>query len=82
MPQTTVDPLTGEAFRRVVGARPRPPAGEFPNAEARAAHGAMADYRTGAPKGVFRYQSHEEANADRERWLVATARQVERLPRT
>jgi hypothetical protein len=30
----------------------------------------MARYRTRAPKGVFRYQSHEEANRDRERWIV------------
>jgi hypothetical protein len=30
----------------------------------------MAGYRTRAPKGVFFYRSHEEANADRERWLI------------
>ena len=40
---------------------------------------AMSNYRTRVPKGVFRYRSHEEANADWERWqaeLVAeTARQ-------
>jgi hypothetical protein len=29
-----------------------------------------ARYLTRAPKGVFVYRSHEEANADRERWLV------------
>jgi len=38
----------------------------------------MSNYRTRVPKGVFRYRSHEEANADWERWhaeLVAeTAR--------
>ena len=32
---------------------------------------AMAQYRTRAPKGVFRYASHEEANADRLKWTVA-----------
>ncbi|NBC14394.1 MAG: hypothetical protein GVY09_13845 [Gammaproteobacteria bacterium] len=45
---------------------------------------AMSNYRTRVPKGVFRYHSHEEANADRERWhaeLVAeTARQRKRDP--
>jgi len=30
----------------------------------------MAQYRTRAPKGVFHYRSHEEANRDRERWLI------------
>ncbi|MBL8744440.1 MAG: hypothetical protein JNK04_25205 [Myxococcales bacterium] len=27
-----------------------------------------ASYVTGAPKGVFRYRTHEEANAHREAW--------------
>ncbi len=31
---------------------------------------ANAHYRTRAPKGVFRYASHQEANADRRRWLI------------
>ncbi len=31
----------------------------------------MANYLTRAPKGVFRYKSHEEANRDREKWQVA-----------
>lgn len=31
----------------------------------------MAQYLTCAPKGVFRYASHEEANRDRERWQLA-----------
>jgi hypothetical protein len=30
----------------------------------------MAQYRTRAPKGVFRYSSHEEMEADRMRWLI------------
>ena len=42
---------------------------------------AMSNYRTRVPKGVFRYRSHADANADWERWhaeLVAeTARQRE-----
>jgi hypothetical protein len=32
--------------------------------------GRMARYRTRAPKGIFIYRSHEEANRDRDRWLV------------
>ena len=30
----------------------------------------MAGYLTRAPKGVFHYRSHEEANRDREQWLI------------
>jgi hypothetical protein len=30
----------------------------------------MARYRTRVPKGVFIYRSHEEANRDRDRWIV------------
>lgn len=33
----------------------------------------MASYRTAAPKGVFRYASHEAANQDREAWTIAKA---------
>ena len=40
----------------------------------------MAQYRTRAPKGVFHYRSHEEANRDSERWLTEAivARQAAR----
>jgi hypothetical protein len=30
----------------------------------------MARYRTRAPKGIFVYASHAEANRDSERWVV------------
>jgi hypothetical protein len=30
----------------------------------------IARYRTRVPKGIFIYRSHDEANADRDRWLV------------
>jgi hypothetical protein len=30
----------------------------------------MAAYRTRVPKGVYIYRTHEEANRDRDRWLV------------
>ncbi len=38
----------------------------------------MAAYRTRAPKGVFRYDSHEAANRDREKWTVAAMLDVAR----
>jgi hypothetical protein len=64
------DPLTGESFIRTVGHRPRPPIGQPPSPETWAALARMARYRTRAPKGVFIYRSHEEANADRDRWTI------------
>ncbi len=40
----------------------------------------MAQYKTRAPKGVFHYKSHEEANRDRDRWQTEAivAKQSER----
>jgi hypothetical protein len=55
---------------RVVGRRSPPPPGELPGKPAREAMAQMAQYRTRAPKGVFHYKSHEEANRDRDRWLT------------
>jgi hypothetical protein len=55
---------------RVVGRRPPPRPGELPNKAAREAMEQMAQYHTRAPKGVFHYRSHEEANRDRDRWLT------------
>ena len=65
---------------RVVGRRSPPPAGEMPSVSVREAMAQMAQYRTRAPKGVFHYKSHEEANRDRDRWLTETmvAKQAER----
>lgn len=64
------DPITGEVFARVVGRRQPRAIGETPDAATRDALTAMARYRTRAPKGVFRYRGHEEANAARDRWTV------------
>jgi hypothetical protein len=65
---------------RVVGRRSPPPAGEVPSESAREAMAQMAQYRTRAPKGVFHYKSHEDANRDRDRWLTeaVVAKQVGR----
>jgi hypothetical protein len=62
------DPIHDESFRRVVGARRPGPIGDPPLAAAREAMTKNASYPTGAPKGVFRYRTHEEANAHREAW--------------
>lgn len=60
-----------DQFRRTVGRRVPPPAGGAPSKARRAALDALQPARTGAPKGVFRYRSHEEANAAREAWTVS-----------
>jgi hypothetical protein len=62
------DPIHDDSFRRVVGVRRPGPIGEPPQAAAREAMTKNASYLTGAPKGVFRYRTHEEANAHREAW--------------
>jgi hypothetical protein len=64
------DEQTGELFVRVVGKRSHAPVGQPPPRETMEALSQMARYVTRAPKGVFIYQSHEEANADRDRWTV------------
>jgi len=60
-------------FHRVIGRRRQRPIGELrpPTAEERAWVRAMASRRSRVPKGVFRYRTMEEANADWERWHVA-----------
>ncbi|MCB1623739.1 MAG: hypothetical protein KDI32_04070 [Pseudomonadales bacterium] len=55
---------------RTVGRR-RSRDGQPLTADDRAQMTAMARYVTRAPKGVFRYASHEEMAADRLRWTVA-----------
>jgi len=60
-----------EKFLRVAGRRLPPPVGALPTPETRAAMTRMANYLTRAPKGIFRYKSHEQANRDREQWQVA-----------
>ena len=67
---TDGDHLDEERFVRVVGRRRPAPVGQPPPPASRAAMTANARYRTRAPKGIFIYRSHEEANADRERWLL------------
>lgn len=63
---------------RIIGRRVQPPLGKPPSKEARNALDTFARRLTRAPKGVFRYSSHEEMIRDRERWtldaMVETAR--------
>jgi hypothetical protein len=39
----------------------------------------MAHYRTRMPKGVFVYDNHEQANRDRERWIVDAIVEAHRI---
>ncbi len=39
-----------------------------PSAEERAWIRSFAKTRTAVPKGIYRYRSHQEANADWDRW--------------
>jgi hypothetical protein len=57
-------------IRRTIGRRLQRPEGVLapPSAEEIAWHEAMSRTRTRVAKGVFRYASIEEANADWERW--------------
>jgi hypothetical protein len=64
------DPVTGEEFIQVVGKRAQRPLDEPPSTRARELLGAMAQYRTRTPKGIFIYRSHAEMDADRLRWTV------------
>jgi hypothetical protein len=64
------EPSDQQPIARVVGRRKRPPVGEPPSAAARAAHDSFAQRRTRAPKGIFRYTSHEAMQHDRDNWTV------------
>ena len=57
-------------FSRIIGQRQPPLLGALraPSADERAWVARMAPARTRVPKGVFRYRSMQEANADWESW--------------
>jgi hypothetical protein len=65
----SIDTVNDETFRRIVGKRTQAH-GPGVRQETVRALTEMAQYVTRAPKGVFRYQTHEQANLDRERWTV------------
>jgi hypothetical protein len=54
--------------RRAPNLADRTRAGHGPTPEEIEWISSMSQYRTRVPKGVFRYHSHLEANADWERW--------------
>ena len=69
---------------RTVGRRSTPAAGVLraPTPEEEDWVRRMSTYRTRVPKGVFRYRSAEESNADWERWraaLLAEGAGIERV---
>jgi hypothetical protein len=62
-------PPDQQPIRRIVGRRISRD-GQPLTAADRAAMSRNANYRTRAPKGIFIYSSHDEMQADRERWQV------------
>ena len=59
-----------QPIARIVGWRKQAPVGAPPSAAIRAALDSLANRLTRAPKGVFRYATHDEMQRDRERWQV------------
>jgi hypothetical protein len=73
---------SGDAtIARTLGRRRPPPFGALrpPSETERAWVAAMARRLTRVPKGVFRYASHAEANAEWERWQAAAITGAARL---
>jgi hypothetical protein len=66
-----IDYFEQQPIGRTVGRRTPPRAGALPTAETRAAMDSWANRLTRAPKGIFRYSSHDEMERDRDRWQVA-----------
>ena len=87
--ETGVEPRADPAVRgrtvfRTIGRRRTPPAGVLraPTPEEQDWVMRMSAYRTRVPKGVFRYASAEEANADWDRWRAALLAEGAGLDRT
>jgi len=59
-----------QPIARIVGRRTHAPVGTVPSAAIRAAFDSLAKRLTRAPKGVFRYATHDDMQRDRERWEV------------
>jgi hypothetical protein len=60
-----------QPIARIVGRRKQAPAGVPLTGATRAALDSLAKNRlTRAPKGVFRYATHDDMQRDRERWQV------------
>lgn len=77
---TAKQPYT-DLNQRIIGKRKQREIGPLapPTPEERAWLASFAERRTPVPKGVYRYRTHEEANADCDRWnaeLVAVGEEV------
>jgi hypothetical protein len=71
-------PPDQQPIARTVGRRTQAPVGTPPSRAAREALASWANRLTCAPKGVFRYASHEEMARDRERWRVQAIVETQR----
>lgn len=67
----STDYFEQQPIARTVGRRTPPRAGALPSAEARAAMDSWANRLTRAPKGVYRYASHDDMERERDRWQTA-----------
>jgi hypothetical protein len=67
-----------QPIARTVGRRKAAPVGVPPSREARSALDSFACRLTRAPKGVFRYASHEEMARDRELWTAQAMAEIAR----
>jgi hypothetical protein len=67
-----------QPIARTVGRRTQAPVGVPPSAEARAALDSWANRLTRAPKGVFRYASHEDMERDRYLWQTRAIVETQR----
>lgn len=76
-PRAVSSTIDQQPIQRTVGRR-QARDGQPLGAADRAAMTENARYLTRAPKGIFRYRSAEEMNADRQRWIVAAV--VDRQP--
>ena len=74
----SIKPPDQQPIARTVGRRTRAPLGQPPSKEAREAAASWADRLTCAPKGVFRYASHEEMERDRSRWQLEAMLETQR----
>ena len=67
-----------QPIARTVGRRKQAPLGTPPSRAARDAAASWANRLTCAPKGVFRYASHEEMARDRSRWTTQAILETKR----
>ena len=74
MDDSTTPSLLDSEFSRVIGKRRPPREGELraPSSQDLERVRQLNSFAARVPKGVFRYRTHEEANADWTVWTAAT----------